>query len=184
MRPKIKGGIKTIELWRMKSVGVLGLFVIVMATATVYSTYQRALANTSVELDAPKCTVYFNPETKNVVVGETFTVDLMVDDVNDLWGYEIGIKFDHSVIEYVGAKPPHWTFVSGQIEYIFWVAGTNPQNGQVELTEFAFKGKKEGVSSLSLYVHELATLKYWEAPHDYVGWPIAHELSEGLVTVS
>jgi len=165
-------------------VAVLGLFVVIMASAAVYSSHQFALADRDVQSDTPKCTVYFDPGSPEVKAGETFTVNVMVDDVDSLWGYEIGLVFDRSVIEYVGAKTPHWRFISGAgKEYLFWVAGTTPQNGQVELMEFAFKAKAKGSSSLSFYIHNLATLKYWEAPRDYVGWPIAHMLSDGLVTV-
>lgn len=168
----------------MRIVVVLGLFTVIMASSVAYTNHRRALAETDVGLEEPECTIYFDPETKDVAVGETFTVTVAVDDVNNLWGYEIGLRFDRSVIEYVGARTPHWRFVGGQIEYLFWVAGAEPQNGEVELMKFTFKGKAEGSSLLSLYVHNLATLKYWDAPKDYVGWPIPHEASEGIVTVS
>jgi hypothetical protein len=179
-----KEGKKTLDLLRTKSVAILGLFVLLMAAASAYSNYRRVLADTSVEFEAPQCTVYFDPGTNEVAVGETFAVDVLVDDVSNLWGYEIGLMFDRSVLEYVGAKTPHWRFISGQKEYLFWVAGASPQNGQVELMEFTFKAEAAGSSSLGFYVHKLATLKYWDAPKDYVGWPIPHMLSQGLVTVS
>lgn len=169
----------------MKSVAVLGLFVVVMLSASAYTTYRSALAETNTQQDpAPTCTIYFDPSTVNVAAGETFTVNVLIDDVNNLWGFEIGLKFDHSVMEYVGAKTPHWKFVSGRIEYLFWAAAIEPQNGNVQLMQFTFKAKAPGNSQLSLYVHKLATLKYWEAPKDYVGWPIPHEMASGLVTVS
>jgi hypothetical protein len=168
----------------MKSVAALGLFVVLMASASVYSTYKRALADTNTQFDQPECTLYFDPDKPDIKVGEIFTVTLRVDDVKNLWGYEVGLKFDRSVVAYVGAKTPHWKFISGQIEHLFWVAGTQPQDGNVELIQFTFEGKAEGSSSLGFYVHKLATLRYCEAPKDTVGWPIAHQLSEGLVTVS
>ena len=164
---------------------VLGLFVIVLASATLYTTYKSAAyADTTADFEEPKCTVLFDPPEQDVAVGDTFTVTVKVDDVQALWGYEIGLKFDRSVMEYVGSRLPYWRFISGRIEYLFWVAGTNPQNGEVELMEFMFEAKTEGSSALSLYVHELATRIYWDAPKDYVGWPIPHKLSEGLVTIS
>jgi hypothetical protein len=168
----------------MKSVTVLGLFMVLMASATVYSTYRRALADTNTVLEEPECTIYFDPDQPDISIGEIFTVTVKVDDVKNLWGYEVGLKYDRSVIEYVGAKTPHWKFISGQIEHLFWVAGTEPRDGDVELLQFTFKGRSEGSSSLGFYVHKLATLKYLDAPKDFVGWPIAHELSEGLVSVS
>jgi len=171
----------------MKSVVVLGLFAVIIASAIIYSSHQFAIAERDVEPNTPTCTIYFDPGAANVKPGETFKVNVLVDDVRDLWGYEIGLVFDPNVIEYVGAKEPHWMFISGGTnpkEYLFWVAATNPQNGKVELMEFTFKAKAEGSSSLGFYIDNLATLKYWDAPKDYVGWPIPHMVSEGVVTVS
>jgi len=168
----------------MKSVTVLGLFMVLMASATVYSTYRRALADINTVLEEPECTLYFDPDQPDISIGEIFTVTVRVDDVKNLWGYEVGLKFDRSVIEYVGAETPYWKFISGRIEHLFWVAGAEPQDGNVELLQFTFKGKAEGSSSLGFYVHKLATLEYRDAAKDFVGWPIAHQLSEGLVSVS
>ena len=167
----------------MKSVAALGLFAVIMASAAIYSMHQPALAD-PVQPEEPECMIFFDPPKPEVKVGETFTVSVLIDDVNNLWGYEIGLKFDRSVLEYVGAKSPYWKFVSGQIEYLFWVAGVEPQNGEVELMEFTFQGKGEGSSSLSFYVHKLATLEYQLAAKDYIGWPIPHKVSEGFVTVA
>ncbi len=174
---------KTLDLWRMKSVAALGLFAVIMASAAIFTMNQPALAD-SWKPEEPKCTIFFDPPQPEVKAGETFTVTVLVDDVNNLWGYEIGLKFDRSVIEYVGAKTPHWKFVTGQIEYLFWVAGVEPQSGQVELMEFTFQGKDKGSTSLGFYVHKLATLSYQLAPKDYVGWPISHEVNEGFITVT
>ena len=167
----------------MKSVAALGIFIVIMGSSIIYSMHQPALAD-SPEPEEPKCVIFFDPPKPNVNVGETFTVTVLVDDVNNLWGYEIGLKFDRSVLEYVGASTPYWKFVSGKIEYLFWAAGIQPQNGQVELMEFTFQGKSEGSSSLSFYVHKLATLIYHQAPQDYVGWPIPHKVAEAFVTVT
>ncbi|TET57825.1 hypothetical protein E3J51_02060 [Candidatus Bathyarchaeota archaeon] len=167
----------------MKSVAAIGLFVVIMASVAIYSNNQPALAD-PVQPEEPKCMIFFDPPKTDVKVGETFTVTVLIDDVSNLWGYEIGLKFDRSVLEYVGAKSPYWKFVSGQTEYLFWVAGIKPQNGEVELMEFTFQGKSEGSSPLSFYVHKLATLKYHLAAEDYVGWPIPHKISEGFVTVT
>jgi hypothetical protein len=179
-----KGDLKTFELLKIKSVTAIALFAVLMVGASVYTMHKTALADAAAEADEPECTVLFNPDAPEVTVGETFTVTVFVDDVKDLYGFEIGLVFNREVIEYVGAKTPHWRFIGGKLEWIFWVAGIIPQNGEVKLMEFTFKGIAKGSSSLSLSVHKLATSKYWEIPHDYVGWPIPHIVSEGLVTVS
>ena len=167
----------------MKSVAALGLFTVIMASAVIFTMNQPALAD-PVKLEEPECTISFDPPNPDVGIGETFTVTVLVDNVKKLWGYEIGLKFDRSVIEYVGAEMPHWKFATGQIEFLFWVAGVEPQYGKVELMQFTFQGKGEGTTSLSFYVHKLATLSYQQAPKDFIGWPISHKVTEGFVTVT
>lgn len=185
--PGKKGGSQeTLDLLKLKSVAVLGLFVLVMASASFYTNYRSAQVKAEAEsgIPEPECTIYFYPDILEVGVGDTFSVTVLVDDVKNLWGYEVGLKFNRAVVEYVGAKSPSWRFVSGRIEYIFWAAGAAPQHGNVELVEFTFKAKSEGASELSFYLHNLATLKYYQAAKDLAGWPIAHSVSEGLVAVS
>jgi hypothetical protein len=179
-----KGDLKTFELLKIKSVAAVVFFAVLMVSASVYTMHETALADTTVDDEKPECTVLFSPATTNIAVGETFNVTVLVDDVKNLYGFEIGLVFNREVIEYVGAKTPQWRFIGGKLEWIFWAAGTTPQNGEVDLMMFTFRGIAAGSSSLSLSVHKLATSKYWEMPHDYVGWPIPHVVSEGFVTVS
>ena len=157
-----------------------------MIGASVYTNFRSALVHAELKPEKlePECTIYFDPGALEVKVGQTFTVTVLVDDVKNLWGYEIGLRFNREVIEYIGAKNPYWRFISGQIEFLFWAAGATPKHGNVELIEFTFKAKSDGISDLGFYLHHLATLKYYEAAKDLAGWPIAHEVSEGLVVVS
>lgn len=181
-----KGDTKTFELFKIKGVAAVALFAVLMVSASVYTMQKTALADNGLEAGEPKCTVLFSPDAISTAVGETFTVRVYVDDVKDLYGFEIGLLFNPDVVKYVGAKTPQWKFVSGmhpRLEYLYWVAGIIPQNGEVELMEFTFKSIAKGSTSISLYVHKLATSKYWEAPHDYVGWPIPHLVSESIVVV-
>ena len=172
----------------MKGVAAVALFAVLMVSASVYTMQTKtALADNGLEFGEPQCTVLFSPDTLKPEVGETFTVKVYVDDVKDLYGFEIGLLFNPDIVKYVGAKLPQWKFVSGmhpRLEYLYWAAGITPQNGEVELMEFTFQGVAEGSTSISLYVHKLATSKYWEVPHDYVGWPIPHLVSASQVTVS
>jgi hypothetical protein len=182
-----KGELKTLELLKIKGVAVVTIFAIMIVSASVYTMHKSAIAESHEAVEEPHCTVYFEPDMVNVAVGETFKVAVFVDDVSNLYGFEIGLMFDSNVIKYVGSKNPQWKFIAGvhpRLEYLFWVAGITPQNGGVELMEFTFKAVGKGNTGLSLYVHKLATSKYWEVPHDYVGWPIPHLVSEAMVTVS
>lgn len=45
-------------------------------------------------------TVYMEPQTtEGLVIGETFTVNIVVSDVVDLWGWQAGLTFDPEVLE-------------------------------------------------------------------------------------
>jgi len=179
-----KGEKETFELLKIKGVAAIASLVIVMIGASVYTVHKTALAEHEIELEEPQCTVLLYPDIVNVTIGETFNVRVFVDDVKNLYGFEVGLVFNRSVIEYVGAKEPNWRIIGGQLEWIFWAAGIAPQNGEVDLIEFTFKGIAKGNSPISFSLHTLATSKYWEIPHDYVGWPIPHIVSEGIVNVS
>ena len=172
---------------KIKGVAAVALFAILMAGACAYANHKTALAESEVKVVEPTCTVLFSPTPAEVAVGEVLKVTVLVDDVKNFYGFEIGLEFDPTIIEYVGSKTPQWRLIGGRLEapkeWIFWAATATPQNGEVTLMEFEFKGIAKGSSSLSLFVHKLATSKYWEPPHDYVGWPIPHTVSEGIVTV-
>ena len=77
----------------MKSVAALGLFAVIMASAAIFTMNQPAFADPA-EPEEPNCTIFFDPQKPDVKVDELFTVTVLVDDVNNLWGYEIGLKFE------------------------------------------------------------------------------------------
>lgn len=164
----------------------LGLFAIIILSASIYTMNRNASVTAELQTQEPECTILFIQDTSERKVGETFDVKVIVDNVKNFWGFEIGLAFNPDVLEYVGEEMPNWKFVSGthpRLAYLYWAAAIVPQNGEVELMGFTFKGKAAGSSQLSLYVHKLATRIYWDAPHDYVGWPIPHMVTESLVNV-
>ena len=170
-----------------KGVAALGLLVIMLLSASVYTMNRNASVAAQLETEEPECKILFNPDLVNAKVGDVFNVEVKVDDVKNFWGFEIGLAFNPDVVEYVGEQMPSWKFISGthpRLAYLFWAAAIIPQNGEVELMTFTFKAKAVGSSALSLYVHKLATRIYWDAPHDYVGWPIPHLATEGSVSIS
>lgn len=137
----------------------------------------------------PETEIYFADASKEKIstissgVGDTLIVNIMVYTYKDMYGHEIAIAFNTSLLEYVGSETPNWKLFSGRIGMLFWVAGQHSQIGDVLLMSFAFKSKAVGTCALKLYHHELATLHRILYNTD-VGWPILHEVEECTVTIS
>jgi hypothetical protein len=167
----------------LKSLGVAMIFYIaLMLVSSAYSMTRYAALN---QPTTPPTitTLRFDPEQIIVQEGETFTINVRLTDLGEeeLWGFEIGVKFDKNIVEYVGVELPSWRFVFGETESLFWVAGLTPQIGDQTLLALTFTSKGVGETTLSFYSHKLATVQYWDAPHDYVGWPITHEVATSVV---
>ncbi len=169
----------------LKGLGAaMAIYIAVMLASSVYS-FNRYSALNQATTPPTLTTIRFNPTTVTVPVGKTFTISIELTDLKEeLWGFEIGVEYDKTLIEYVGAELPSWRFVWGQTESLFWVAGIEPQKGDQTLLTLTFKSKGVGESTLSFYSHKLATIKYWDAPHDYIGWPITHEVATSIVNTS
>jgi hypothetical protein len=119
----------------------------------------------------------------SVRVGDTFKINVMAYTNQTLYGHEIAISFDMSLLEYVGAETPRWSLFSSRIGWLFWAAGQHAQTGDVPLISFTFKSKAAGACDLTLYHHELATLNHVLNNTD-VGWPILHEAQTCTINIS
>lgn len=176
----------------LKSLGQIGCFFIsLMFVSSVYGAtlYHTYTLNQSTPPPTTITTLCFDPKEITVPVGEVFTIDIKLTSLEEeLWGFEIGVRFDNALLEYVGVKLPYWRFVSGQTEWLFWVAGSTPQTGDQILLRLTFRSKGVGESTLDFYSHKLATLKDLSSPHVHnlrqVGWPITHEVSTAVVNIS
>jgi hypothetical protein len=162
-------------------VAAMAIYIALMLASSVYS-FNAYSALNKATLPPTVATLQFSPSTLTVQKGETFTVNIKLTGSNEeLWGFEIGVKYDKTLIDYVGVELPSWRFVWGQTESLFWVAGVKPQTGDQTLLTLTFRSKGIGESTLSFYSHKLATIKYWDAPHDYIGWPITHEVMTSII---
>ena len=172
----------------MKDLGVASFItVMLMLFSSVYTATQYPMhTNQSSSLLLGTETILrFEPKEISIRNGETFTIKVEIVNLKEnLWGFEIGLKFDRTLIEYVGAKFPSWMFVSGKIGWLFWVAGITPQSEDQTLLNLTFRSKAPGETTLSFYAHKLATDKYIESIHSFVGWPIKHETSMAVVKIS
>lgn len=167
----------------MKSLEIVGGIVILMLTSSAYSAliYKPASGIDAV-LPHVETTLYFEPEKIAVTPGESFTVKVKIVNLKeDLWGFEVGVRFDKTILEYIGVEYPTWQFVSGKIGWLFWVATLSPQSEDQTLLTLTFQAKSSGETELAFYSHKLATAKYIERINSSVGWPIEHVTSIAIV---
>jgi len=129
-------------------------------------------------VDPPKV---FN---KKLYEGDTFTVNINIDDVTDLKGYEFKLRYDTNLLDATDVTAS--TFLSSSLhcikreiddsEGVIWVAcmmplGTeNGVSGSGTLETITFKVMGRGKGDLDLYRTVLG---------DHTGKSIAHEVEDG-----
>lgn len=133
------------------------------------------------------------PATQTLNVGETREVTIAIENVNNLYGIELVITFDPTIVEVVDANPskagvqvsaggflsPDFealnTVANGKIDYaLTQIAPNNPVSGSGLLIRITFKGNNAGTSALMLNTVLLA---------DQNGSAIASASQNGAITV-
>lgn len=125
------------------------------------------------------------PEVQSINVGELTTVTLRVENVQELYGYEVVISFDPSVLEVIDADPAKpgvqaglGTFLSpdyvptnsadnntGKITCVVsQVAPSTAVNGSGALLTISFRGKASGVSDILISSLILASAQGTQIP--------------------
>jgi len=125
------------------------------------------------------------PEVQSLDVGQMTTVTLRVENVQDLYGYQVTITFNPALLEVVDADPGKpgvqvglGTFISpdyvpqntadnnaGTIDCVVsQVAPSTAANGSGALLTISFRGKSTGVSSIQLDPLILASAQGTEIP--------------------
>jgi len=125
------------------------------------------------------------PEVQSVDVGQMTTVTLRVENVQNLYGYQVTITFNPALLEVVDADPGKpgvqvglGTFISpdyvpqntadnnaGTIACVVsQVAPSTAANGSGALLTISFRGKSTGVSSIQLNPLILASAQGTEIP--------------------
>lgn len=149
------------------------LFAILLAVLAVFFVFTaaRSAANTTIadELQNPgnliipvlTGTLTVDPLTSTINVGEAITVDIVLSDVTDLYGIQLGLSFDPAVVNVVGESVtpgdcPQPDFVvenfaenvTGTINYAaIQLNPTPPCDGGV-VAKIAFQGVAEGQSDI------------------------------------
>jgi hypothetical protein len=130
-----------------------------------------------------------------VGISDTVTVDVMVDNVADLYGVQLYLSFDPEIVEVEDAipggdvniipgdflEPGAVVFLNyadnstGEIEYVQTREGAVPGvDGSGVLARIVFHGRAPGTSDLTFTLHVLG---------DPMSVPIAHGTQDGEVTV-
>lgn len=140
-------------------------------------------------------TIRPDPLSLEIGAGKSSTVDILVEDVTDLYGFEFEITFDPAVLEVVDADPgkegvqigagdflsPDWTLENtvdndnGTIAYALCQLNPSPpQSGDGVLATIIWRGKVMGTSPIT-FTHVLL------AGRD--GIPIPADTQDGQITV-
>jgi uncharacterized repeat protein (TIGR01451 family) len=139
--------------------------------------------------------VLIDPASQDVVLGGTVTTDVRVENVTDLYGFELELTFDPTLVEVVDAiswKPgvqiqpsgflsPDWILsntadnTNGTISFaLSQMAPSLPQSGSGVLATITWRGKDAGTSPIHFSYLQLG------APS---GVPIPATTQDGQITV-
>ena len=115
----------------------------------------------------PRAVLHTNPQAAKLKVGDTTTIDLMLSDVQGLYGAEIHLRFDPDALQVIDAAPdtegvqlepgtlPAPDFVvqnevdngAGTIDYaVTQLPPSNPGEGSGVVARVTFRAKKPSVS--------------------------------------
>jgi hypothetical protein len=149
----------------------LGIFFTLLCTAATGFTWHLA---------QPSATLRIMPQAVKIRVGEQVTVDLTIEKVSELYGAQIHLKFDPSVIKVIDADPgqegvqiepgtlPIPDFVvlnavdnqAGTIDYASTQLPPNkPGEGDGVIASVTFQAKKAAVSDIQFDQYLLADTK-------------------------
>jgi hypothetical protein len=170
----------SIELYQML---LRVLAIIVVASLVWLPGFGRVITSQAHE----KATVRPDPLLLQIDVGSTGVVNIRVEDVIDLYGFEFQLTFDETLVEGVQVQPgdflsPDWILENtidndnGTIAYaLCQQSPSEPQSGDGVLVTITWRGKALGTSPIHFDYVKLG------APGPV---PIPAETQDGEITVS
>ena len=140
---------------------------------------QQAMDSTTFTLYLPTISVY--PQTISKAIGETFTIDIIIPLVVNLWGWQAGMTFNPAVLEAISfvegpllkyeGRTTLWVpgtinNLAGEITYYgcTLTAGCTPVTGSGTLASVTFRVKDYGTSDLTLTDVKLIDPTYTSFP--------------------
>ena len=146
---------------------VLSIFLVSLMVSSI-------LINVSISAKSDKSrkktTVYIHPQkTSNpkLGIGETFTVDVKINNVDDLYAFEFKLKYNPEILDFVGISSSFLnspTFdakkTADETSGIVWLATSSthpasPKTGSGTLATITFQVKGMGESILDIYYSKL-----------------------------
>jgi len=125
-----------------------------LLVASVIST----LCATGWSLPIPEVSV--DPVAQIVGVGELFTVDILIKDAMDLFGFDMTISFDSSLVSWVGTTISPMAFLGNPMIEAFYIVDTvgvagvrlapSGVSGSGVLFSLTFQSLDQGVSEIGL----------------------------------
>jgi len=138
---------------------------------------------------SPQTTVYVAPSAMTVTVGQTFSVNIEISDVIDLYGWEFKLKWNPTFLDVLNVT--EGGFLKSGGDTFFWPIMNNTEgciladctlignitgvNGSGTLAIVKFEVESAGESILDLYDTKLVTS---------LEQPITHTSNDGYVTTS
>lgn len=147
--------------------------------------------NVSLTSGVPADGLVFNPNTSNVAVGGTTTVNIELDKVTNLYGYQFQVNYNASKVSAVGAfvntffnttggggaaVPPGWNAAcaTGVCKFAATLVGVSSLTGSGTIGQITFTGLVPGTVNLTFSGDTLS---------DRNGTPLVHSVSTGTVNV-
>jgi len=138
-------------------------------------------------MNRPTPSVYVNPQTVNEAVGQNFIVDIAVSNVKDLYGWQLWLYWNTTVLDFVNAtegaflKSRGETFFSGSTAgnltlYCALLGNVSGVDGSGILVTVEFHAKTVGNGPLHIYDTTLASFSSEE--------PITHNTRDGYFVVT
>ena len=134
-------------------------------------------------------TIYVNPVSKTVLIGDQFSIDINLNHAENLYGYEVWLSFDNTILNATSIayanflNDPHliwYQLVNNTGGYVtIAVSSLNPATGKTggfppPLANVTFQAIGFGGATLHLYNTKMG---------DDQGFVIPHETTDGQITV-
>lgn len=134
--------------------------------------------------------ISFDMETgsSGIVIGESFTIEIIGKNIEDMYAYEINLSFDDGLLEFKNIETDIQGFVipsqkkGNKIKFALAKMGNQPpENGEVTFCAVIFKSRAEGKATVSL--DSVKLMDELLAEEEYtVGETVTIDISRGAGT--
>jgi len=182
------------EQAKLEGKAISGIMITLLLTGMLKLNFNLQHAKAESQTSTSPTVIFMDPSNITKDVGETFTISVGIANVTNLWGMDVRLRWDLTVIEYVNhsvriPKDIHmdgvlWRpvfLISNNVSsYMYWLACTSfgpaPSfNGSGTIFTMTFKVLRKGASELNFTSTHLSNKPLRDKPSG----PIAHEAVDG-----